>query len=221
MRRYFPPASYDWLSNLANQINIYLDSKMDNKHLSSAKILLSKGLAGIGALPDISVDVSDGVASSVKEIFGIWIKDNTPNLVVSAALDDRSACEQLSGFTNDVKKRKKPRRATRHAADISEMIIDALRKSRNRVVSEKEKLAIRNEVKATLLRIHALIPVDRWIRNESVHYGKETFDGIHAGLGVRKDTFVNIPSGEKRKLHLAEIRSDWTIDKFTQDYKTE
>ena len=219
------PRSYDWLSNLANQINIYLDSKMDNKHLSSAKNLLSKGLAGIGALPDISAHASDGVASSVKEIFGIWIKDNTPNLVVSAALDDRSACEQLSGFTNDVKKRKKPRRATRHTADISEMIIDALRKSRNQIfegdVSEKEKLAIRNEVKATLLRIHALIPVDRWIRNESVHYGKETFDGIHAGLGVRKDTFVNIPSGEKRKLHLAEIRSDWTIDKFTQDHKTE
>lgn len=219
------PREYDWLGKLANDINDYLDSKMNNKHLSSAKILFSKGLAGIGALPDISAHASDGVASSVKEIFGIWIKDNTPNLVVSAALDDRSACEQLSGFTNDVKKRKKPRRATRHAADISEMIIEALRKSRNQIyggnVSEKEKLAIRNEVKATLLKIHALIPADRWIENESIHYGEETFDGIHAGLGVRKDTFVDIPSGEKRKLHLAEIRSDWTIDKFTQDHKTE
>lgn len=220
------PRSYDWLGSLANQINTYLDNKMNDKNLSSAKILMSKGLAGIGALLDISTDASDGVASSVKEIFGIWVKDNTPNLVVSAAMKSKNACDQLSGFTNDIKKKGKPQRATRHARDISAMIIEALRKSRNGydddgVVLKDEQSAIKNEVKATLTRIHNLIPADKWITNPSVHYGEEAFDGEDAGLGVRKDTFVNIPSGKKRKLHLAEIRSDWTIDKFTADHKTD
>lgn len=222
-----PARPYDWLGHLANQINVYLDSKMSGENLSSANILLSKGLAGIGALLDIRSHGSDGVASSVKEIFGIWIKDNTPNLVVSAVMGNRNAYEQLSGFTNDTKKRGKPQRATRHARDISEMIIEAVRKSRNWYdeddgkVLPAEKSAIRNEVKATLVKIYDLIPADEWITNPSIHYGAEPFDGIHAGLGVRKDTFVNIPSGESRKLHLAEVRSDWTIDKFTADHKTE
>ena len=210
--------SYNWLGVLANTILAYLNKELNDPHLSAARTLFSKGLANIGALPDIEANNEYGVISSVKEIFGIWAKDNTPNLVVSAAKHSKNGIEQLASFTNDTKKRKQPQRATKHAGNISHMIIDTITQQRGGfpVVSGKEKTAIKAEVKATLLRIHDLIPADSYIKNEPVKFGEETFKDGTAGLGVRKDTFLNIPSG-KRKLHLGEIRSDWTIDKFAAD----
>lgn len=43
---------------------------------------------------------------------------------------------------------------------------------------------------------------------------KESFEGGKAGYGVRKETFVKIPSGLETKLHLAEIRGDENVDEF-------
>ena len=223
-----PPRQYDWLSTLAGEIYTYLDSQMNAPALAAAKTLMSKGLAGIGALPDLINHNPNGVASYVKEIYGIWVKDNTPNQVVSAAMGTKNGLDQLSGFTNDVKKRKKPQRATRNAKAISDLIIERVRKSRElwegdegAIVSPDEKAAIRKEVKATLINIHNLIHADTWLGNQPTTFGHEKFDDGNSGLGVRKDTFVTIPSGKQRKLHLAEIRSDWTIDKFTKDHSEE
>lgn len=223
-----PKRSYDWLGTLAGEILAYLDSKMKDKGLASAKILMSKGLAGIGALPDIIDSNGTGVASYVKEIFGIWVKDNTPNQVVSAAMSSKNGIEQLAAFTNDGKKKGKPKRATQNANAISDMILRGYAKSRQGQfdddppeVEEGEQKAIKREVKATLLSINNLIPASHWLATPQTKFGSEKFDGQNSGLGVRKDTFVSIPSGDKRKLHLAEIRSDWTIDKFTQDHTEE
>lgn len=216
-----------------------------------AAINISKGLSHLLAIPSINMfadrlhEYADyDVSSTVKETFGIWIKDSIPNIADNSLTDGDDRREIRLLLTNkkaDIETLMKvilvktmkyinldlpyddfPKKPE-HVSD------DAYREQK---IAEYET-AFNTELTLTLNtlieRLKAKDPV--YTENKGGTFGKEHFPTrdtkikvkrkkkkvIKAkGEGVRKETYVNIPQGEgeQEHMHLAEIRNEGYMDAF-------
>lgn len=216
--------SYDWVYRLNDDIKTYLSRFLSGSPFSNTRTIMAKGLAGVAALPSIVAATGTGIFSSIKEIFGIWVKDNTPNQVVNSIPNQPKYIDVMLAFTSNVvprkkrKKKRKPAQAAIHTEAIGTMVANATEDNEPEYL-EINKSKMKKEVGAMLNNIHGVLVNKTPITNQprSTYDQSESFEDEHAGLGSRKDTYLNIRSGDNRKLHLAEVRSDWTIDRFMND----
>lgn len=80
----------------------------------------------------------------------------------------------------------------------------------------KEEI-VKKEIEELFTKILPRLESGTYLVNRSdLKFGEEIFGNDQAGDGVRKETFVNVRSS-KRKLHLAEIRSGWTIRRYLEE----
>lgn len=215
-----PSRDRAWIYTLNDTIKAYLARFLQGSALSATRTIMAKGLAGIVVLSDAMN--KSGFFSTIKEIMGIWIKDNTPNQVANSVPQAFTYRDMVLAFTNTVKPRKrkgkrKQANADFHATAIGGLIVSAAAMDPPDITLNAT--TIKKEVQSTLANINANVQHKTLIKNKdrSTYDQSESFTGVHAGLGVRKDTYINVKSGNKRKLHLAEVRSDWTIDRFMSD----
>ena len=197
---------YDIYDNLFKSLGV-----VENQ---STRHLLAMELAKIVAMPSIIANNSGKedllqIHSNVKELFGVWVKDNAPNVILGSInpgdKESLKAILQDAGFRRSL------------MAIINSGVVDKIKKvTASNEVAVKTDTFFREYGETMEVEVNQLL--DNVVRGidtgesfsnpAGVEFGKETFGN---GLGMRKDTFVTIPSGERRKLHLAEVRSDWMI----------
>lgn len=195
--------------------------------LNAANTNLSKGLAGLVSIPSILAkneginQTKTSLFSSVKEYCGIWLKDSIPNLVdntlaqAAARAAMRAVIQAATAEVKNALDTEVNNELGLIKDDVKEWFSWPFRKTER----AEEKLAgykatYERELTATFNGL-----LDR-LNNEAPElqdtqapvYGQEKFG--NQGLGVRKDTFVNIPGGANRKLHLAEMRKDQAIEQL-------
>ncbi len=227
---------------------------LDGEQSKVAAINISKGLSHLLAIPSINMfadrlhEYADyDVSSTVKETFGIWIKDSIPNIADNSLTDGDDRKEIRTLLTA-----KKAEIETKMGLVLAKAMVyigrdmpygDFPKKPehiddetyRAQKIAEYES-AFKTELTLTLdtliNRLKARDPV--YTENEGGEFGKERFPTrdkkikirrkkkkvIKAkGEGVRKETYVNIPQGEgeQEHMHLAEIRNENYMEDFLAD----
>ncbi len=183
-----------------------------------ALVHICKGLANLLAIPSLlllkdrpeSRQNKMGVYSGVKETFGIWVKDSILN-IIDYSLTDQPAREEVKKVLIETYP---------YLDEIMERQVEKAMKIVRVQLGYKEeykKLALieyHNTITKIVKRLNYAKP--RYIPNkEDVVYKSESFPA--QGEGVRRDTFVNIPSPYGIQFHLAEIRNDDHIENFISD----
>ena len=196
--------------------------KVDN-----ATANICKGLAGLVTIPSIlahneGIGQTTAVFSSVKEYCGVWLKDSIPN-IVDNTLDDASSRTAMLTVIDRAKTGAKARLenivdiqlATIKEGVKATYIWPFYKDSKADTKLAGYKTIFQNEYDTTIaaVKTRLSVPTPQIINTPATpDYGEESFGD--AGLGVRKDTFVNIQSGASRNLHLAEFRNDYVNDMF-------
>lgn len=204
-----------------------LDPQVETSSGETAVVHIAKGLSNLMAIPSLQlftdrpgIGQENGVESTVKETFGIWIKDSIPNLVDSSLPDEASRTEVIAALKTS-KASLKERfqviidKALIHVKDDLSLIEEkgvSLERLSNYKVRFNAELDL--TLDGLIRRLAAKKP--KVEKNKSgLKYGKESFPGT--GKGVRKETFINAPTGENTPLHIAEIRNQLNMDKFLGD----
>lgn len=182
----------------------------------TAIVHICKGLSNLLAIPSLlllkdqpeSTQNSIGVYSGVKETFGMWVKDSILN-IIDNSLTDQLARQEVENMLIETH------------SDLDKIMECQIEKAMKIVrtqfgFKEEYKSIAFTEYKKTiselLKRLNNSSP--SYILNEiNVLYKAEAFPA--QGNGVRRDTYVNIPSPNEIKFHLAEIRNDDHIENFT------
>jgi len=217
-----------------------------------AIIHISKGLSNLLAIPSINMFTESlyddfakyDVYSTVKETFGIWIKDSIPNIVDNSVTAGKERAEVLALLK-------------KHKTGI-EALLDGIMKKGMAFIAKDMPVVFENKpddfdhgahkaqklaqyltafTTELTLTLNTLISrltnaKPMHTKNEGAQFGGEHFPTedkriktkrkkpakiIKAvGEGVRKETFVNIPQGigKQEHMHLAEIRNEGYIDDF-------
>lgn len=79
---------YDWLYELYEAISSHFEKVPKLPSASPVTVHFSKAVASLGAIPSIlakNANINEGAYSGVKELFGIWTKDNAANVIAGAA----------------------------------------------------------------------------------------------------------------------------------------
>jgi len=181
-----------------------------------ALVHICKGLCNLLAIPSLlllkdqpeSKQNNKGVYSGVKETFGIWVKDSILN-VIDYSLTDQLSREEVKKILIEIR------------SDIDKIMEYQIEKAMKIIRTQfgfKEEYKNRtfieynNTISELIERLNNSSP--RYIPNErNVLFKKESFPA--QGNGVRRDTYVNIPSPNDLKFHLAELRNDDHIENFT------
>ncbi len=220
----------------------------EKSELMDAAVILAKGLANTTAIPSIKIinltrmpfGGGEGLIdlhSHVKDLHGIWIKDNVPNTTIAALGNDagtidifatvlRKASEKIvSIIERSIPKYKKTVEKNKKATGLA--IGNADTKEREKRAREQleptgNELSelVKKEASACLTTIIMKISGNgngnetSTIENKKTDFLKEEFG---SGLGVRKDTYLNIGNdANDRKLHLAELRTNKDVNRFLQ-----
>ena len=203
-----------------------------------AAIQISKGLSNLLAIPSISMftempgrKTNVDVSSTVKETFGIWVKDSIPNIVDNTLTEGDERREVLELIkTNRVEIEAELEGYLREA--LAAVDSDLPPNSAKNLESYEQ--AFKAELKLTLDTLISRLSQGRpsYTKNLGGKFGKESFPTRDShikrehhkskkkikarGDGVRKETFVNIQRGEGKQehLHLAEIRNETYMDEY-------
>ncbi|NVM78412.1 hypothetical protein FHW83_004240 [Duganella sp. SG902] len=223
-KRLYLSKSHEFFGKAYDAIRTILKSA-EGTQGKQAAIHISKGLSNLLAVPSFlfqaeypDVTGNADVSSTVKEVFGIWVKDSIPNIVDNALTDpeQRKAMRLLlSQKTVEIE------------AAMDKLMTDAndfldgdfpfgTKDTEGKLERYKNTFLV--ELGQTLLKLQQRLSADvpSYRVNPKLAFGEETFPDDEAasrGHGVRKDTFVNVPEGERR-LHLAELRNDHFINSF-------
>lgn len=201
--------------------------------IDPAILLLSKGVSNAIAIPTLSLVskirkpwVSGDLHSHVKDLHGIWIKDNVPNITLAAVKGDHQAQNDLRDIIlsekdwiarhilTNIPTYTPPKEVKGESTGIKDMRkahteLDTVAKGGTTALkkaAEVEAIACLDKV-AERLRTHDEKPTI----NTKTDFLAEKFD---TGDGVRKDTYANIPVLGNNTLHLAELRTNATTDDF-------
>ena len=199
------------------------DARMAWQNVSTAVTNICKGLAGLVSIPSILAEnegiKGESLFSNVKEYCGMWIKDSIPNIVDSSLADPHSRSIMHALMVVSVDEVAEALGATvdgelkRIKAGVKEWFTWPFKTdSRADTKLAEYKKTFKSELSTTFEMVMTRLekPAPRRVGTKGIpEYGGERFG--KEGLGVRKDTFVNIASGEARTLHLAEMRNDWVI----------
>lgn len=198
--------------------------------IDSALLLLSKGISNAIAIPTLSLVaetkkpwVSGDLHSHVKDLHGIWVKDNVPNITLAALKGNHIAQNDLRSIIlsekdwvsrhilTKIPDYKPPKVAANDG-------VRAMQTAHNKLdtkvadttslkkTAEAEAIACLTKV-AERLKTHEESPT----KNVKTDFLAEKFG---TGDGVRKDTYANIPASGNKTLHLAELRTNSTTDAF-------
>ena len=199
------------------------------QNLATATTNICKGLAGLVSIPSILAN-NEGIGqkaslfTSVKEYCGMWLKDSIPNIVDSSLADanSRIIMQALMTAAEDEVKAALGAVVDEQLKGIKDGVKEWLtwpfsKDSRADTKLAGYKTTFNNELATTFTAVIARLnrSAPRQIRTQGAPgYGGEQFG--EEGLGVRKDTFVNIKSGKGRTMHLAEMRNDYVIGKLLE-----
>ncbi len=180
-----------------------------------AMVHLCKGISGLLAIPSLlllkenpeHLQNNRGVYSSVKEVYGVWVKDSIPNLV-DASLRSKVSRDEMKQAIKNLTAQIETimERQIQKAFEIIQNIPGA--------IPEQKKAAIL-EYKNTVKAIHDRLKTDHPLllkHKEETIYKAETFPS--KGAGVRKETFISLVAPEDKYFHLAEFRNDRAFELF-------
>lgn len=213
-------------SEEAEQIFEEIEDKVENLNF-----LISRSLANSLAIPSIifnehfrDKELLNSLHSSVKETFGIWVKDTIQNIISGFVAEDSGTKMAMENLLKSCK------------AEILEIIEQELhtdlngafptvntmfdsdhQKIEERLVALKGSIPdiVRKEVNTTIDSLLSLLNDEKVkMFDYQSQFLNESFNDNHSGFGVRKDTYTPITSGNKTNLNLVEIRNDESIDKF-------
>ena len=234
------PGSDTEHENLYNKILKRFHDNATYKSLTSIRrtaidpaiLLLLKGISNAIAIPTLTLVakirkpwVSGDLHSHVKDLHGIWVKDNVPNITLAAVKGDNQAQDDLRSIILTEKDKiardiltsipayNPPKKAKGENEGITAMRdahteLDTKVKDTTSLkkAAEEEAIACLTKV-AQRLENHDETPTT----NTKTDFLAEKFG---TGDGVRKDTYANIPVSGNNTLHLAELRTNTTTDAF-------
>lgn len=215
--------------DVLNALNVdaHMDTATVNAQVKAGVTNIARGLSGLVSIPSIlaqaeGINQTSSLFTSVKEYCGMWLKDSIGN-IVDNSLSDADARQVMLGMITAAE--------GEIAASMDTAVTTELGHIREGVKGwltwpfAKDKRAeaklnsyrntFSNELTTTLADVKRRLAAPAPTRENLGRmpaYGKEKF--VDQGLGVRKDTYVNIASGDEKALHLAELRNDLAIDSF-------
>ncbi|MCW3462007.1 eCIS core domain-containing protein [Chitinophaga nivalis] len=195
------------LLDLLADINI--DNEAEKVKIGLALYLLAKGLSNLIAIPSIlrvaetQTPIPNGIDlhSHVKDLHELWIKDNIPNMVLSAIgenIKTRKVLENIIETGNH---------------NITTDITKKLNKGIPERNHNDDKATVTKEVNMCLNIIKNSLDksVNQPSKNESTKFLGEEFG---TGYGVRKDTYSNLNNEKYTGFLLTEFRSNNKTDEF-------
>lgn len=206
---------YEYFKEVYTKLYGVFASNVKNQNEIIFAVHLCKGLSHILSIPSLLLlkktpennQNNRGVYSSVKEIFGLWIKDSIVN-IADNSLTNAISREEMKYVILKLKDR------------IDEIMKEYIEKSFGIIKSlpmtnEIYKKIAFKEYEITLQKIISRLEVPFPVQKNNYFrelYKAENFPSN--GEGVRKETFVNIYSPKKNHFHLAELRNDHQIQLF-------
>jgi len=209
------PERFEYFSATYMLLYNVLDNNIRTSQGETAIVNICKGLSNLLAIPSLlllkdqpeSKQNNMGVYSGVKETFGMWVKDSILN-IVDYSLTDHLIREEVKKILIETYS---------ELDEIMELQIEKAMKIVRTQFGFKEEYKniafteYKNTISELVKRLNNSSP--GYILNKcNVLYKTETFPA--QGNGVRRDTFVNIPSPNDVKFHLAELRNDDHIESF-------
>ncbi len=212
-------------------LNLLEEGSPGADEVRTLNVLISRALSNILALPSIILNqeyrdkgLLDSKHSAVKETFGIWVKDTIQSILCYFEAEDgqtnKIVKEAVGSNVDGILEILEQELLTDQniafpRADITEEGGDKLQAEINKRNSDFAD-QVKTEARASITKIIRALEGDDPLFDYDTKFLDESFQDDDAGYGVRKDTYVEIPSGEDRSLHLAEIRGDETVEKFLQ-----
>lgn len=226
-------AVYNKILKRFHDSEVYKGLESPKTEIDTALLLLAKGISNAIAIPTLSLVAktrkpwfTGDLHSHVKDLHGIWVKDNVPNITLAAVKGNHQAQNDLRSIILSEK--------DKVARDILTSIpqytppkevkgentgITAMREAHTKLdtavkggttslkkAAETEAIACLTKI-AERLENHDETPAV----NAKTDFLAEKFG---TGDGVRKDTYANIPVSGNKTLHLAELRTNATTDAF-------
>lgn len=206
---------YEYFKTLYTQLNAVINPHLKTSSQRCFSIHLCKGLSHLLAIPSLLLlkklpensQNERAVYSSVKEVFGIWVKDSLINVLDNCLINEneRKEIKQLI-----LKQKKEMDAVMKEFVEKAFFIIKHISMA-NEVYMKIAFTEYETTLKKIIQRLDQLRPVQKKVRCTEL-YKSESFPSN--GDGVRKETFVNIYSSETNCFHLAELRSDQQIQMF-------
>lgn len=216
--RSYKSERYEYFKETYSKLfNLFLKD-LKNQQEKIAVIHLCKGLSHLLAIPSLlllkespeSMQNDRGVYSSVKEIFGVWVKDSVVNLVDSSAKDSEARIQiglliQQQKPNIDLIMKEQIAKAIR----IIKSLTNAHEDYEYSAYAEYE-VTLKNILKRLKLSKPSLKAI-----KHTEEYRKESFPSN--GEGVRKETYTSLYTDEHEYYHLTEFRNDMQIMFFLNE----
>ncbi|MDO5970494.1 hypothetical protein Q4Q35_11820 [Flavivirga aquimarina] len=206
---------YEYFDETYRQLYAAFKSHINTLEGAVAIIHLCKGLSSLLAIPSLlllkenpqHLQNNRGIYSTVKEVYGVWIKDSIPNLV------DSSLKSKIS--RNEVKQaiHKEQKQIGAIMECQMQKAFEIIQKIRGAVSDHKEAAVLesKNMIKAVKNRLERDYPI-LLKPTMTTTYRKENFPSN--GNGVRKETYRSLISPKDMYFHIAEFRNDVAIELF-------
>lgn len=215
----YQSARYEYFKEAYIKLYSLVSLEIKDRQLITSMVHFCKGLSHILAIPSLLLlkelpenpQNNRGVYSSVKEIFGVWVKDSITNLVDNSLKDPilRKIARSII-----VKYKKQMDVIMKEQLIKASRIIKRITAS-SEVYAEMSFAEYEITVEKILKRLESVIPRQKKTNHKEL-YRNETFPSN--GDGVRKETFMNIYSPVNDCFHLTEFRNDMQIVFFLNEY---